>query len=281
MSGSDRPRRVRGLAQTLSTRTQTDVRATYDNGARWYLEWTDGPTVAEVRAAVVATDLAGAEIRTYRTVSARAVATGAIRLAAAGELTIGRRWSQPLDQVRDALDDVAHPDRPRDQREDRMAARLLDAATPTDQQWPAPNEYRIADLVAERGLAWLLPDGAAAPADQQPGLTPIEVLTARYAAGPAARAWREQAQTMPLRAAVEAALADPVLDADAAVAMVALLPQLRAEQEHLEAAAVDAARRAGTSWAQVGAALGISKQSAHTWARRRSTGARSRASVRA
>jgi hypothetical protein len=106
------------------------------------------------------------------------------------------------------------------------------------------------------------------------------VLTARYADGPAARAWREQAQTMPLRAGVEAALADPDLDADAAMAMVALLPQLRTEQEHLEAAAVDAARRVGTSWAQVGAALGISKQSAHTWARRRNAGARSRATVR-
>jgi len=141
--------------------------------------------------------------------------------------------------------------------------------------------YRIADLVAERGLAWLLPDGAGDPADAEPGLAPIEVLTARYATGPAGRAWREQARTMPVRAAVQAALADPDLDTDAALATVALLPQLRAEQEHLEAAAVDAARRVGASWTQVGTALRISKQSAHTWARRRSTGIRSRAAVRA
>jgi len=81
MSGSDRPRRIRALAQTLSARTQTEIRPTYDTGARWYLEWTDGPTPAAVRAAVDATDLAGAEIRLYRSLSARAVAVGAVRLA--------------------------------------------------------------------------------------------------------------------------------------------------------------------------------------------------------
>jgi hypothetical protein len=107
------------------------------------------------------------------------------------------------------------------------------------------------------------------------------VLTARYAAGDAARAWRERAQTMPVRAAVDAALADPDIAAAAALAMVALLPQLRAEQERTEAAAVTAARKAGASWADVGQALGISRQSAYKWAKLRTDGAPSRATVRA
>lgn len=278
MAGTDRPRRIRALAQTLSTQTQAELRVTHEGGARWYLEWTDGPTRTAVREAVDAADLAGAEIRLYRTFTARAVALGTVRLAAAGELGIGRRWGQPLSQVQHALDDVDHPERPIDHREDQMATRLLAAATPADRQWP--DEYHIADLVAQRGLAWLLTTTGEETADA-PDLAPLEILTARYAAGGQARAWQEQAQPMPLREAVEAALADPTLDQPTALAMVALLPQLRVEQERTEAAAVDAARRAGASWSAVGAALGISKQSAHTWARLRTTGRPSRAPSRA
>ena len=277
MAGTDRPRRVRVLSQTLSTQTQTEIRVTHDSGARWYLEWTDGPTRTAVRAAVDAADLAGAEIRLYRTSTARAVALCAVRLAATGELGIGQRWGQPLSQVQYFLDDIDHPERPTDEREDQMATKLLAAATPADRQWP--DEYRIADLVAERGLAWLLPVPGEAVVDA-PELSPLEILTARYATGAQSRAWQEQAQTMPVRDAVDAALADPALDRIAALAMVALLPQLRVEQEHTEAAAVDAARRAGASWSAVGAALGISKQSAHTWARLRAAGHPSRAPSR-
>jgi len=160
-----------------------------------------------------------------------------------------------------------------------MVSRLLAAATPTDRTWPQPDEYAIADLVAERGLTWLLPAPGEALVDE-PELTPLEILTACYATGAHARAWQERAQPMPLREAVDAALADPALDQPAALAMVALLPQLRVEQERTEAAAVEAARRVGASWSAVGAALGISKQSAYTWARLRNAGAPSRATAR-
>jgi hypothetical protein len=268
MSGSDRPRRVRAFARDLSTRLQASIQATYDSGTRWHLEWVDGPTRAAVRAAVDAADLAGAQIQTSRSASTRAVAAGAVRLAASGEFAIGRRWGLPLTQIERYLEDVNHPDRTVDEREEHIVGRLLAAATPTGQRWP--NEYRIGELVVENGLAWLL-DGAQ--------LAPLEVLTARYAEGQAALAWRDRAATMPLRPAVEAALADPDPDPATTLATLSLLRQLRLEQEQAEAAAITAARRAEVSWADIGTALGVSKQSAHKWGSRRAAGAPTRASV--
>jgi hypothetical protein len=268
VSGSDRSRRVRAFAHDLSDRLQADIKATYDSGSRWYLEWVDGPTRATVRAAVDTADLAGAQIRTARGRSVRAAAVAAVRLAAAGEFTIGRRWGVPLSQIEHHLDDIDHPEQTVDEREEHMVGRLLAAATPPGQHWP--DDYRIGELVAENGLAWLL-DGAR--------LTPLEVLTARYAQGEAARAWRERTETMPVRPAVEAALTDPNLEPAAALATLTLLRELRVDQERAEAAAIAAARRAEVSWADIGTALGVSKQSAHKWGSRRAAGASSRASA--
>src|SRR6266536_5292682 len=136
MSGSDRPRRVRAFAHDLSTRLQARIQATYDSGTRWYLEWVDGPTRAAVRDAVDAADLAGAQIQTSRSVSSRAVAVGAVRLAVSGEFAIGRRWGRASTQIEHYLEDVDHPERVADGREEHLVGRLLAAATPPGQPWP-------------------------------------------------------------------------------------------------------------------------------------------------
>jgi hypothetical protein len=116
MPRADRSRRVRAFARDISDRTQTTIEATYDTGARWYLHWTDGPIRSGVRADAEAADLAGAQITTSRSLSARAIAVGAVRLAAAGELSSSRRWgSDPVtftwkvSSVRDGTGSSASP----------------------------------------------------------------------------------------------------------------------------------------------------------------------------
>jgi len=61
--------------------------------------------------------------------------------------------------------------------------------------------------------------------------------------------------------------------------VVGLLAQLRAEWEATEATALARAHEAGASWTDIGTALGVSRQSAHARARRRSTGTPTRLST--
>lgn len=257
----DRARQVRALVRDLSRRVGTEIRATYDAGT-WRLEWSDGPTPQMVTADLAKTDV---EITIHRSLSARAVALGAIRLAAAGGFARQRR--PPVDQVEATLDDVDRPELAADDREEHLVERLLAEAADR----PGPLQSRVCELVAERGLGWLVTTAGVA--------TPLEILTARYATGAAAVAWRERAESMPVRAAAEAALADSTIDAAGALATLSLLKMLRAEQERAEAQAAAAARQTGATWTQIGAALGITKQSAAKWAANRTAKVPSRASA--
>ncbi|WP_306368448.1 hypothetical protein [Nocardiopsis sp. CC223A] len=54
--------------------------------------------------------------------------------------------------------------------------------------------------------------------------------------------------------------------------MLVLFGQMRTEIERLEDAALSRAHAAGVSWSCIGAALGITKQSAHARAKRRAEG---------
>lgn len=259
----DRARQVRAVVRDLSTRAGTEIRASFEAGT-WRLEWSDGPTPRGVMSDLATADLA-AEITIHRSLSARAVALGAIRLAAVGGFAPTSR-RRPADQVEAALDDVEHPELAADDREEYLAERLLAEAEVADRSGPA--QSLVCELLAERGLGWLVTTAGVA--------TPLEVLTARYATGPGAVAWRERAEPMPVRVAVEAALADSTIDTPAALATLGLLKVLRAEQERAEAHAAAAARRTGATWTQIGAALGITKQSAAKWAANRTGGVSSR-----
>ncbi|UOE22269.1 zeta toxin family protein (plasmid) [Thermobifida halotolerans] len=117
-------------------------------------------------------------------------------------------------------------------------------------------------------------------------MSPAEHLTHRYLATDlpprlmrgAEAAWHHRLQALPARELLDRALADPDLDAADHLAVVGLLAQLRAEWEATEATALQRAHEAGASWADIGAALGITRQSAHARARRRSTGTPTRLS---
>lgn len=275
MAGSDRARRVRAFAKDLETRFDgVRFEPTYDSGPKWRLEWTDGPCRDTVRAVVDAAGLAGTQVLLSRSQSRTAIALTTIRLAAAGRL--GRfdgdsHRSGPLDLVEWEMDRADFPERPSDELEQRLAQRLLAIATTasrtawTEYESRPRQGFRLADvpldveataatLIRDHGLGWLVADAIRAGVE----VPPLSVLSATYAAGAdaaLAEAWRERAQPLPVRTAVAAAIADDHLTEPGAAALLALLPELRAELARTEAAAREAARRAGLTPEQLGAAL--------------------------
>ncbi|MEY9210575.1 hypothetical protein ABH917_000021 [Thermobifida halotolerans] len=181
-------------------------------------------------------------------------------------------------------ENIAEPD----QAEGRLAAlatRLEQAAEQSG--LPAWDERAVCDLVGERGVSWLLtPRQPKTDSTDVLVMSPAEHLTHRYLATDlpprlmrgAEAAWHHRLQALPARELLDRALADPDLDAADHLAVVGLLAQLRAEWEATEATALQRAHEAGASWADIGAALGITRQSAHARARRRSTGTPTRLS---
>jgi len=265
-TGSSRARIVRAFASQMQDRYGLPFEADYDTGPKWRLTWSDGPTYDTVRPLVAAGDLAGAQLGLYRTRSTAAIVLTAVRMAAAGQLgrfAGGGYRSGPLSLVESQVDDTDFPDRPADDLQAALAARLLAIATTTAQaagaeynarprqgfkfdDVPQDVEATAATLIRDRGLGWLIEEAAQAGTL----LPPLLVLSARYAplaAVEQATAWRERAQPLPISAAVAAAVADEQLSRPAAAALLAVLPQLRAEFDQAEAAAITAARRAGVT----------------------------------
>jgi hypothetical protein len=226
---ADRPRRVRAFAQRLSETSGAEVTARHDAGARWTLEWVDGPTVATVRSTAAGADLAGAQLELMRHRSPRAYALVTLRLAQDGQLPHQRRLAAQL--VEDTVYDTDHPERAEDARQERMVQRLLDDVRRAGRIETGD----IVEQVSLRGLSWLLGEPSSA----------LELLTARYATGDDQWRWLNQARPMPMTAAVSATLADPQIDQAAAAAVLELLPALRAEFARTEQAALAAARRTG------------------------------------
>ncbi|WP_018588753.1 hypothetical protein [Salinispora arenicola] len=261
---ADRARKVRQFARALEEQFGGQFDADYDTGPKWRLDWVNGPSEPAVRTLADAADLAGADLRFYRRYSRKAIAVTAIRMKTAGRLERfdGGRYPQEIVEW-EALD-IDHPDRGTDALQDAMAELLIAAATATARtaraEWEAARPRRwtpgdgrptpldatetAVDLVRTRGVGWLveqaITDGAT--------VAPLVVLSARYAthadAG-AAVAWAHRAQPLPLNTAVDLALADDELPAAAGAALLALLPDLRAEWDRTEAAITAAARRAG------------------------------------
>lgn len=252
---ADRARKVRAFARTLEDRFGGRFDAEYDTGAKWRLDWVDGPAGDTVRALADPADLAGADLRLWRRHSLKAIAVTSIRMAAAGKLGRYDGGRHPVDLAEWEAREVDFPDRGADPLQDTLASLLVAAAkTTSEKAWAeyhathTPGSYRlgdyvpldventVVDLVRTRGLGWLIEQAIADGAH----LPPLAVLSARYAdrAEPTGSlAWRDRGQPLPLHTAVTLALADAEnLPAPAAAALLALLPDLRAEWARTEAA---------------------------------------------
>ena len=296
---------MRALARDLEKQFGTRFEVQYDSGALWYLSWSNGPVWQSVDAVVqqASAGLDGAEVRLRRSTGGkRVIALAVIRVARAGELEPGaRRFSGQFAAHRAAehyLDTTAYPEKAADDREEEMAARLMKAATVPMRYGDGDHvdEYLMCKMVEERGIGWLLlPDqGSDQPrqtkADGDAGvsaadgrdwprtrqtkadnlaLRPLERLTAHYAEGDAAWNWQRLGHTLPARAAVDAALADPELPDSEVLAVLALWRELQAEIDAIAAATArritEGVGRKAITYEDVGDVLGITRQYAHTW----------------
>lgn len=126
----------------------------------------------------------------------------------------------------------------------------------------------MAELLADKGIAWLMEDDLAAP---RPGDRDwaADYLTARYATADAAIAWNRHLRPMPARAAVAAAQADPGADPAVRIAVLTLMPVVRGELEAALAALdedelglISQIRQDGAGWTEIGKALAMTKQGA-------------------
>jgi hypothetical protein len=249
MAPKNRSARIRKLATTLSEQFKLEyskhewIEPEYDERrAEWTLRWTDGPTVGQVTRAARAADKEAVEGVLYeRHYSQQAYALGAIGWALAGaDLQGGNDW-WATSRVEEHLAKVKNPGRPKPGRESDMVQRLLTAADKGRGRNYAEGSD-ICGLVDKRGLSWLLiPAGKP---DERLPLTPLEVLTARYARGEKQRAWWEHLTPLTELEAFAAVQADPEAPAEAVDAVLELVPDVHAA---IDAAVADLRTRATAS----------------------------------
>jgi len=247
--------------------------AEYDTSRReWTLTWTDGPTVDAVRARLPA----GEQVDFRRNHRPHTHAVAAIELSLSGGLVkiASYDWWSLQDALAVHLGGRTDP-HTTGGRTGALADALLEHL---GQEYPDASEIAAA---ARGGVAHLLrqpsTDGDSGAEDPLV-MSPAEYLTSRYARGQAALDWRARLATVPAAELVAAATTDEHLDAAGHLAVLALLGQMRADLERLEDAALTRAHAAGASWARIGAVLGITKQSAHSRAKRRASGRPTRSS---
>ncbi|MFD6967668.1 hypothetical protein [Streptomyces sp. NPDC059979] len=224
---SDRATRLHRLARTLSERFGLDphrhgaVEAEWSGSARaWTFAWTDGPTVAQVRAACrEAEPAAGEGLRYARKLSQDAVALGAVRLTICPTTGTSRRpLLRPAD-IEALLRDEPFP-MPRTDRERALVYAVVYEIHDAHHR----NQARAEDIcgfINQYGLAMLLRRCGAE-------LSPVEILTAHYAATHAHPAWRYQLAPMDAAVLFRTVREDPRASAELITAALALLPGLPA-----------------------------------------------------
>ncbi|MFF7534445.1 hypothetical protein ACFZB2_35840 [Streptomyces bobili] len=231
---SDRAKRLRRLARTLTDRfglashRHGVVEAEWSGSARaWTFAWTDGPTVAQVRAACRETEPVASEgLRYARSLSQDAVALGAVRLTilSATTATGGRP------RVRTADVEALWRDRPfpgpRTERERALVYAVVYEVHAAHHRNSA-DAAEICELINQYGLAVFLRRCGAE-------LSPAETLTAHYAASHAHPTWRHQLAPMDPDALLRAVRDDPRASAALLDAALALLPGLPAESAAAE-----------------------------------------------
>ncbi|MFF4188188.1 hypothetical protein ACFYZ9_33835 [Streptomyces sp. NPDC001691] len=205
----------------------------YARPKRWTFMWRDGPTETQVRRAAAKLDKEVLDEVAYRRgYSDTSYAIAAIRFlrergAREGELRAG----VSIYDAQRLLDTLKNPG-PRDDRERHMAARLLEASKRHPQCFGDGDA--ICREATERGLSPLLRGEGAPP------LMPIEVLTERYASGPASALWMFRLTPLTPLEAFAAVQADEKAAPEHVSAALALLPELHAA---LDAAAASLQER--------------------------------------
>jgi hypothetical protein len=293
---SSRSSQAPRLAYALAQRFGIRVESNYHGRNAWTLEWPDGPTVATMQTALaelapaISPSITAGEWRYARNVQPLAHAVQMIGQARAGAINRYATRSEIEGHATITADHTDFPERSDDKQELAMARRLAEAAD--------GSSWRMAELVRERGIAWLLPgeDHPAEPSTAAPGpavssagpATPnasrgpkpqssdpvdqagaLAELTRRYATGPEITAWQRRLATLPVRDAVQRAVNDPAPPHTAIAAALLLLPELRLEVDAYELTLFERARRAGAgeegepmSWRRIGQALGVTHQAA-------------------
>ncbi|MER7937884.1 MULTISPECIES: hypothetical protein [unclassified Streptomyces] len=228
MPVSDRAKRLRALAKELNRQfelpadTVHAVLDDYSRSIKWYLRWTDGPSLAQLTKAAEGIDAEVlAEATLYRTYSPFVWALVTIRLTMSTEALPPREGYYPNTwHIREWLTPRKAP-RSRSKREQVLAARLA-ARYPEGEHATETPESLICDDVARNGVGPLLfADGPG-----QAPLTPVEVLTARYASGEDRAAWNRHLTPMDALAAFQAAAADEAPEPAVTAAVLELLPDL-------------------------------------------------------
>ncbi|MFB7957647.1 hypothetical protein [Streptomyces sp. NPDC056045] len=234
---SDRATRLRRLARTLTDRFGFQAGGSHRRGAveaqwsasarAWTFAWTDGPTVAQVRAACLETEPTASEgVRYARALSEGAVALGVVRLTLCPVTDANRRpLLRPAD-IEALLKDEPSP-APCTDRERALVYAVLYEIHDAHHRNQARAE-EICDIVNRYGLAVFLRRSGAE-------LSPVEVLTARYAATHAHPAWRHRLAPMDAVVLFRAVREDPRATTELITAALALLPGLPAEYAAAEA----------------------------------------------
>ncbi|MBV1940846.1 hypothetical protein KUF83_30390 [Streptomyces sp. BV286] len=205
----------------------------YARPKRWTFVWRDGPTETQLRRAAAQLDKEALDgVGCRREYSDTAYAVAAIRCLRDGDP--GEDPYHAGVSVYDAgrlLDTTKNPG-PSDDRERHMAARLVKASE------RRPSVYGDGDAICreatEKGLSPLL------RGEDAPALTPIELLTERYARGSASALWMYRLTPVTPLEAFAAVQADEKASPEHIAAALTLLPELHAA---LDAAAASLQER--------------------------------------
>ncbi|MFD8976527.1 hypothetical protein [Streptomyces sp. NPDC059593] len=225
---SDRATRLRRLARTLTDRfglgahRHGAVEAEWSESARaWAFVWTDGPTVAQVRAACLeAEPTASGGLRYARMLSQDAIALGAVRLTVCPATGASRRpLLRPAD-IEALLSDEPFP-APRTDRERVLVYAVLYEIHNAHHRNEARSE-EVCEIINQYGLAVFLRRCGAE-------LSPVEILTAHYATTHAHPAWRYRLVPMDATVLFRAVQEDPRATMELVTAALTLLPGLPAE----------------------------------------------------
>lgn len=226
MAVANRSARLRRLAAKLTEEFglpwgHRAIEPYYDETRRdWTFRWQDGPTIEQVRRAARKAQPEAVEGLNYRRrLSAEAHALGALRITLAAEPE-NDDFQGPYvspSRIEEHFAQTRNP-APQAGREATMVANLLKASKDHGRNYWDESE-RACNYVMEKGLAKAL-DGV--------DLTPLELLTARYAQGAAERAWRRRLVPLTPLEAFSAAQADTKASPEAVAAALALVPELHA-----------------------------------------------------
>ena len=279
MSRSRAPQILRKLAADISDAYGCRAGATHEGGGTWLMQWSDGPTERGMRARIE-TVTSGVEVDLRRSYSPRAWTLAALRACLTGQVDrFGIDGIQLAWEVERDLRKIEAPDQPRD--EERLVAALADRHLERTEDVVSSEERLLEPLAKEGPAALLTPRQTKLDNTDVLVMSPAQHLTARYARGEDAWAWRMRLRTLPVEDLVTAAQADEGLDKVGRLAVLGVLEEMRRLWERTEAAAFAAARDVEApggqaSWSQIGDVLGISRQGAQDRGKRRATGGSSR-----